>query len=59
MPEASLDDLDIKYVLGDTGGSLKAVKDGVQSFTKDVPFILNGLDEVAKIHPVVTGQSRK
>ena len=46
----------VKTVL-DATGALKAIEAGVNSFVDDIPWLMKGLDEVAKIHPVVTGES--
>ncbi|TCD65461.1 hypothetical protein EIP91_002675 [Steccherinum ochraceum] len=43
----------VKAVL-DSSGALKAIEAGVNSFVDDIPWLMKGLDEVAKIHPVVT-----
>ena len=33
----------------------EAIKSGLNSFMEDIPWLMKSLDEVAKIHPVVTG----
>lgn len=45
----------MKSVL-DSSGALKAIENGINSFVDDIPWLMKGLDEVAKIHPVVTGE---
>ncbi|THH27686.1 hypothetical protein EUX98_g6507 [Antrodiella citrinella] len=40
--------------LPDVTGALKAIGAGVRAFTRDITWIMNGLDEVAKIHPVIS-----
>ncbi len=36
-------------------GAVEAIKNGLNSFMEDIPWLMKSLDEVAKIHPVVTG----
>lgn len=45
----------VKTVL-DSSGLLKTIEAGVNAFVDDIPWLMKGLDEVAKIHPVVTGE---
>ncbi|THH02037.1 hypothetical protein EW026_g779 [Hermanssonia centrifuga] len=35
-------------------GAVEAIKNGLNSFMEDIPWLMKSLDEVAKIHPVVT-----
>ncbi|THH29238.1 hypothetical protein EUX98_g4953 [Antrodiella citrinella] len=43
----------VKNVLN-SSGALKIIEAGVNTFVDDIPWLMKGLDEVAKIHPVVT-----
>lgn len=31
------------------------IERGIQHFTDDIPWLMKGLDELARIHPAVTG----
>ena len=44
-------------VLLDNTGAMKAIEKGINSFMEDIPWLMKGLDEIARIHPVVTGMS--
>ena len=39
-------------------GAVDAIKSGLNSFMEDIPWLMKSLDEVAKIHPFVTGTHR-
>ncbi len=39
----------------DVGGVVQGIKNGLDSFMEDLPWIMKGLDEVAKIHPFLGG----
>ena len=39
-------------------GAVDAIKSGLNSFMEDIPWLMKNLDEVAKIHPFVTGTHR-
>ena len=39
----------------EASGAVEAIKSGLNSFMEDIPWLMKSLDEVAKIHPVVTG----
>lgn len=41
----------------EASGAVEAIKSGLNSFMEDIPWLMKSLDEVAKIHPVVTGMS--
>ena len=44
----------IKNIL-DASGATQAIQSGLTSFMEDIPWLMKALDEVARIHPVVTG----
>ena len=46
----------VKVILDNTG-AMKAIEKGINSFMEDIPWLMKGLDEIARIHPVVTGMS--
>ena len=33
----------------------KKIERGIQRFADDIPWLMKGLDELARIHPAVTG----
>ncbi|KAK7683623.1 hypothetical protein QCA50_013461 [Cerrena zonata] len=43
----------VKMLLENTG-AMKAIEKGINSFMEDIPWLMKGLDEIARIHPVVT-----
>ncbi|THH27677.1 hypothetical protein EUX98_g6499, partial [Antrodiella citrinella] len=43
----------IKDILA-ASGATEAIEHGLNSFMEDIPWLMKGLDEVARIHPVVT-----
>ncbi|CAL1709515.1 unnamed protein product [Somion occarium] len=43
----------VKMLL-ESSGAMKAIEAGLNSFMEDIPWLMKGLDEVARIHPVVT-----
>ena len=40
----------------DATGGLQAIEARVSAFADGIPWLMKGLDEVARIHPVVTGE---
>ena len=44
----------VKALLESTG-AMKAIEEGINTFMEDIPWLMKGLDEIARIHPVVTG----
>ncbi|KAK7682422.1 hypothetical protein QCA50_014627 [Cerrena zonata] len=43
----------IKALL-ESSGAIKAIEEGINTFMEDIPWLMKGLDEIARIHPVVT-----
>ena len=39
----------------ESSDAMKAIEKGVNAFMEDIPWLMKGLDEIARIHPVVTG----
>ena len=39
----------------DSTGAMKVIEEGINTFMEDIPWLMKGLDEIARIHPVVTG----
>lgn len=39
----------------DMNAAITAIESGLKGFMEDIPWLMKGLDEVARIHPVVTG----
>ncbi len=39
----------------DASGAMQTIESGLNTFAEDVPWLMRGLDDVAKIHPAVTG----
>ena len=39
----------------DVNAAMQAIESGLKSFMEDIPWLMKSLDEVARIHPVVTG----
>lgn len=44
----------VKDILA-ASGATQAIEHGLNAFMEDIPWLMKGLDEVARIHPVVTG----
>lgn len=42
--------------VAESSGALKAIEAGINAFVDDIPWLMKGLDEVAKIHPFVRGK---
>ena len=42
----------------ESSDTMKAIEKGVNAFMEDIPWLMKGLDEIARIHPVVTGTFR-
>lgn len=40
----------------DASGAIQALEDGLGSFGEDVPWLMRGLDDVAKTHTTVAGK---
>lgn len=40
----------------ESSGAMKAIEEGINTFMEDIPWLMKGLDEIARIHPVVTGR---
>lgn len=40
----------------ESSGAMKAIEEGINTFMEDIPWLMKGLDEIARIHPVVTGK---
>ena len=39
----------------DSTGAMKVIEEGINTFMEYIPWLMKGLDEIARIHPVVTG----
>ena len=39
--------------------AVQKIERGIQRFADNIPWLMKSLDEVAKIHPAVTGTYRK
>ena len=39
-----------------SAGAIEVIQKGLISFGEDLPWLMKSLDEVAKIHPFVTGK---